>query len=103
MTDFDVLQWAQSVTGVGGICEKRVNVAIHRPAWTWAVWSNEASKLLTELLPYLRIKRSQAENLIEFQAGMRRPGSKGLTDAEWLFRETCRAKSQKLNQRGVAA
>ena len=103
MTDLDLLKWAKRATGVGQICPKKVNVIKHRPAWTWSVWSTQAAALLEQLLPYLRIKKGQAENLIAFQGAMRRPGSKGLTDVEWAFREARYRQSQLFNRRGIAA
>lgn len=102
MTDMAVLKWAQKTTGVGAICKKKTARAKHKPAWAWAVWSVEAADLLRELRPYLKVKRKQADNLITFQSKMRRPGSNGLTDHEWEFREECRVKSLQLNKRGVS-
>jgi hypothetical protein len=103
MTDLPVLEWVQATTGVGKICTKKVYGAHRKPAWTWAAWSIEASALLQQVLPYLKIKGPQASNLIAFQAAMRQPGSKGLSDDEWRFRERCRDVSQQLNKRGIAA
>lgn len=101
MTDLSILEWAQNITGVGKICVKKRQSPKHKPAWTWAVWSNEAVSLLIQLLPYLRIKLNQAENLIEFQKVMRYPGKNGLSDEEWTLREFHHNKSHILNQRGV--
>lgn len=103
MTDRDLLEWMRGITGVGQICTKKVDPSRHKPAWTWSVWSVEASVLLAEILPYLRTKKRQAENLIAFQKEMRYPGSKGLSDAEWDFRELRYLDSKTLNKRGIAA
>lgn len=103
MTDLPILEWARITTGVGNICVKKVRSQNHKPAWTWSVWSIEAATLLSDILPYMRVKAEQARNLIEFQRAMRQPGSKGLSDGEWARREAHYSRSQLLNQRGVAA
>lgn len=103
MTDLPVLEWVKRTAGVGNICVKKARSRNHKQAWSWTAWSNEAASLLDQILPYLRVKAGQAENLIEFQGAMRQPGSKGLTDGEWASREAHYNKSQCLNQRGVAS
>lgn len=103
MTDLAVLEWAKRTAGVGNICVKKARSPNHKQAWSWTVWSIEAATLLAQILPFLKVKAEQAENLIEFQGAMRQPGSKGLTDDEWSLREAHYAKSQHLNQRGIAA
>ncbi len=103
MTDLPVLEWVKRTAGVGNICVKKARSQNHKQAWSWTAWSNEAALLLAQILPYLRVKAQQAENLIEFQGAMRRPGSKGLSDEEWAFREAHYNKSQCLNQRGMAS
>ncbi len=102
MTDHDVLEWCHRLTGVGNVCPKRTNVARHKPAWSWSVWSTEAWELCIAVLPYLKVKLPQAANLIEFQSKMRYPGKFGLTDHEWNAREASYLMSKKLNKRGVA-
>lgn len=102
MTNLEILEWIKQITRAGKICSKRVNIAKHKAAWSWTVWSIEASELLQQLLPYLHIKKEQAENLIAFQSGMRQPGSKGLSDAEWLSRQDYYTRSKILNKRGIS-
>lgn len=64
-----------------------------RPLWSWSVHSAAAGRFLTAILPYLRIKRLQAENALEVcrlvQMGSRRfevpavaPGEPMVTMAE---------------------
>lgn len=64
-----------------------------RPLWSWSVSSAAAGRFLTDVLPYLRIKRAQAENALEVcrlsQMGGRRfevpavvPGEPMVTMAE---------------------
>jgi len=101
MTDLQLLKWCQRVTGAGRVCRKKVDTSKHRPAWTWAAWSQEAAGILTSIEPLLRLKRRQARNLIAFQSRMRLPGSRGLTDVEWRRRERHYIRSKTLNQRGT--
>jgi len=99
MTGYPVLKWVQSITGVGKI-RKYKSKKKYKQAWRWSVWSTQASNLLRQILPFLILKRKQAENQILFQSRMRYPGLFGLTDAEWNFRKKCALKSSKLNKRG---
>jgi hypothetical protein len=101
MVEKAALQWAQEMTGLGRVSPKKASCVRHRPAWSWNVWSNEASQLALAILPYLHVKREQARNLIEFNSIMRQPGFKGLTDEEWDARERHWHRSRALNHRGV--
>jgi hypothetical protein len=103
LTDENLLLWVQQVTGVGRICRVKSQSPKHKAAWRWTAWSKDAVYVAKMVLPYLRLKKRQAENLIAFQAVMRFPGSKGLSDVEWTARHTHYLVSRNLNQRGVAA
>ena len=41
------------------------------PTWQWGIDSNKAVDVLRTLLPYLKLKKSEAELAIEFQKGKR--------------------------------
>lgn len=101
MVDIRTLIWIKRITGIGQIRKCSKPDINSRQAWRWAVWSNEASKILKVLLPYLKLKRPNAINQISFQAKMKRSGYAGVTDAEWNRREKHRQKSFKLNKRGL--
>jgi hypothetical protein len=66
----------------------------HR-TWRWRASSNEACAVLMILLPYLVVKKEQAELAIEFQEHINthpRKGNQMLSDEELLWREAQRAK-----------
>jgi len=101
MVEKAAIEFGYRVTGIGRIAPKKASRAECRPAWSWNMWSSEASDLCLRLLPFLLIKREQAENLIAFNSIMRLPGSKGLSDEEWKLRERYWLRSRELNKRGV--
>lgn len=69
-TDFPVLNWLQSV--LGGRVDKTSNVKLQssRPLRRWRASCKDAHRILLVLLPYLRVKKIQAELAIEFQAAV---------------------------------
>lgn len=90
----------------------------HRKDWNGKNWADAYSwycsitatkRFLTELLPYLRLKRPQAELVLQFISmkksfarGKRRGrgGSSPLTEEEIVFREELRTKVRLLNSKG---
>ena len=67
MVNPTAILWAHMVTGLGTI--KHFDNGKYNPKWSafyqWQVSTRDAAKLLEPLLPYLQIKRRQAELLIE--------------------------------------
>lgn len=61
-TDQEVITWLYETWGVGSVIvgyrPKRPN---HRTAYAWRVSGGNAAKILEAILPFLRIKRRQAE------------------------------------------
>lgn len=57
-----------------------------RPIWDWRVYSREAYGMLKVLLPYLKIKRPQAELAVKFQEAKCSPGQ-NKTEVEWAIEE----------------
>ena len=56
----------------GGCVTLRNKKELHRSAfWGWSMGSNKARAMLETVLPYLHLKRSQAELAIEFQKAKR--------------------------------
>jgi hypothetical protein len=101
MTDLRVLAWLYTVTGVGNINIKARQNPAHKEAYAWYAWSKEASEVIKAALPYLIVKREQAENQIAFQETMRIAGTTGLSDEEWDLRERFYLESRRLNRRGA--
>lgn len=101
MVDRSAIEWAHQITGLGSIRPYKAAGPNRRSGFTWTCWSKEAAIIAATVLPYLKVKRAQAENIISFQSIMRKPGTKGLTDEEWEMRERHRQTSYRLNKRGA--
>lgn len=95
MTSLELLTWVCSIVELGQI-RKYKKIKGCKQAW-----SRQASIFLKVLLPFLKLKKPQAENQISFQSSMGYPGSKGVTKIEWNRREQHRRKSLLLNKRGT--
>lgn len=59
--------------GFGGVGKLKVKKRIPgergtRPCYQWITWGREAQRVLETLLPYLVIKKSEAEVALEFQS-----------------------------------
>lgn len=96
------LDFAAQATGYAKVKFCRSRQENHKDCWQWNVWSREAAELARKILPFLRVKNRQAQNLIEFQAMMRQPGCLGLSDTEWEKRTALHAISAHLNKRGAS-
>jgi len=57
----------------------------HRQFWVWVIYSRQASELLKELLPYLKLKKVEAEVAIDYQANRPKRGKRKTTeDIVWM-------------------
>src|SRR3954465_1048284 len=103
--DLAVLQWVQSV--YGGVVKPK-----HRPTarigkkwsqtWTWNATSECVLTVLTELIPFLRVKREQAELVLEMvkTRQVRSPGCYKLEPEVKARREEIYIRVRTLNQNG---
>lgn len=70
----------------------------HQPTWEWHISARKANDFLKAILPYLTIKKGEAELAIKFQSAKRnggspkgqRGGSNPKTEGEWAVEETQR-------------
>ena len=72
-----------------------------KPAWYWTISCNTAMNFLVEILPYLRLKKSQAELAIEFQKARRRKLGRRFSDEERAVAEAQTILMRSLNKRGL--
>lgn len=98
-TNFELLGWIQEVTGIGSIQRKQPLNERYKPGGNWITSSEAAVSVLTQLLPYMRVKRDRAELAIEYQVGLKDAARRA--DVEW--RERYRAEMLRLNKRGPVA
>ena len=70
MVDPTAILWALNATGLGRI--RRHDNTKYNPKWsmayTWRVSTRDAARLLERVLPYLQLKKRQAELVIEITA-----------------------------------
>lgn len=101
-THLETLEWVQSVVGFGSI-QSRKSSAKWKMCYQVSWVSRQSRALLPILLPYLRIKRKQAELVLaylqrQYHAGLKR----GLPLAEWEARSRIASQVYALNRRGPA-
>ena len=59
MTDLDIIQRLQAITGVGNVSETFKQAAHHKTAYQWIVYRKEhIQQLLSKMLPYLGNRRA---------------------------------------------
>ena len=90
-----------AVTGFGNIAPHSDSRPNMKQAWIWSLWSNQAKSVLCRVLPFLVVKKLQAELAIKFAATIRSGiGSKGLTKEELTERAQMYRTMRLLNRRG---
>ena len=105
-TDLRLLNWVQSHFGGTVSLERRNNLA-HKQIFRWLASADDLDALIPALLPYLIVKRDQAELVLAYRATLPpkvrthrsthdRP--QHITDERLKLRERLQA----LNKRGIA-
>jgi hypothetical protein len=96
--DYGVLDWVMQKTGVGASVMRKARENVNcRLSYQWVCYSEAAESLLRQLLPYLQIKRRQAELAISVQERLRVPAEKA--DRSWQAEVVSISKG--LNKRGA--
>lgn len=70
-----------------------------KPIWEWSLETKQAGEFLKLVLPYLRIKRPEAELALQFQARKTRRGRGGIPDKEATVEEAERILLQQMHKR----
>ena len=100
-TDRSVLEWIAATVGHGAIIVKKrckAKNGMTRPAWEWYLANKRASALLQEILPYMKIKRKQAELGIEYCESIGiTPHNQRLCEDIVSYRRSCKDKMGLLN------
>jgi hypothetical protein len=94
-TDKEIMKWVHRTFG-GSLQEYPPKKGAR--AWKWTISCKSAGELLQKMLPYFRVKKSQAEVAIEFQGRVsqwkkngHKKGRKGalpIPETERLYRTT---------------
>ena len=96
-----IVEWLAEKVGTGCVKAHQPKMRNSKCQRCWDIWGDDAAALTQRLLPYLRIRRPQADLLLSFQAALKRREGPTLTDQELAFREACYHQSRSLNQRGL--
>lgn len=64
-SSYALMEWLIETFG-SSICARKKDKAHYKQTWRWRIGANNAAELCRWLLPYLIIKKQQAELLIEF-------------------------------------
>lgn len=82
--------------------EKSLASAKHAPAWDLTFNKEHAKEILTLLRPYLRVKKPQAELVLEFIEMCRPHGHGNMPSIEHIaLQSVLYEESRELNKRGV--
>lgn len=94
-----VLDWIQSLTGVGQTFNTRPETALNKASFQWWCNADAAESVIKQIHPYLIIKKTQAELALETQERLRNPQLK----ADRLWQAEYRLRMKALNRRGPVA
>jgi hypothetical protein len=84
----------------GGWMDSRTHYGNRKKSWRWTMCANKASEFLELVLPYLQLKRQNAELAIAFQKRRGQPG-KHSTQEQRILDEADYIVMRKWNQRGI--
>ena len=91
-----ILDWITEVTGIGNSVLKKAQNELQDNGLTWVCHAEAAEGFLHQLLPFLKIKKEQAELGIAFQSKLRNPTHK--SKLKWQKEAQITMKS--MNRRG---
>ncbi|HEV8525223.1 MAG TPA: hypothetical protein VGQ71_12040 [Terriglobales bacterium] len=102
-TDPRLCLWAQERFGGVFVISQRDKPAHHKTPYKWHVSCNQAACILERCLPYLLLKREQAEIALAFQSTVTNGRGRGakLTDEERAIRESCKEDLLRLRQQRI--
>jgi hypothetical protein len=94
MSDENTIRWLQRTSGFGSVTFRDLSRRRRQTHWVWSVFSNQAASVLREVLPYLMVKKQQAELGILFQNSKGQPlvllgGAYGVTPEIRELRRYC--------------
>ena len=96
-TDKRLTLWLKNMFGGHSVLQSRTRN--NKDYYQWRVSSKKASFFLSLILPYLKLKRRQAELGIEFQEPIYQ--GRRIDDNTWGLQEAQRILMQSLNARGI--
>lgn len=103
MTDATTIMYLRDLFGMGGAYRIDRVCPGHKPRYTWCLRAKRAEVVLRALLPYLRLKRPQAECALAMRAIVKSKGRwDTATPEQWGAANDIVQRIKVLNRRGVA-
>ena len=99
-TCLPALERVKLISGCGAIAEQRHKNPKWRRVWYWTAACQQAAHFLTLVLPYLAIKREQAEIALQFQATVEK-GGRSYTQEKSEIREALYWRLRRLNNPSI--
>ena len=96
MTSYEVINWLVETWGVGNAYLFPKREAHHKQAWSWRVRGAPAAEILTQILPYMKAKKPQAELGIK-AASMKGAAGKKIGDETMAIHLEMREQMMQLN------
>ena len=85
-TDRWLCEWLRFAFG-GTVQERKSHPTHTKDQWSWVAYCSTAAEFLRSVLPYMNLKRPQAELAIKFQSHKKQKRTKGLTEEELALEE----------------
>ena len=99
MTDYEVIHWLKEVTGTTGeIYHYEARQSHHKPTWAWRPGIADGYEIISQCLPYMKVKKRQAEIYLEL-IELRRTSTR--SHREWEKQFELASENRVLNKRGV--
>lgn len=92
--------WLKFAYG-GNIHNEKRYKEYHSPCWAWSISTRQAGEFLKLVLPYLHLKRPQAELAIQFQSRKHNWGGKGKPQVAKILDEADAILMKKYNKKGT--
>lgn len=100
ITDRVLTDWFKQTFG-GATHSQRAKRVGWKPSYIWCITCKQAYVFLREVLPFLKLKRGQAEVAMELQERIYQTSGKRLPDSELKARMALKESMHILNKRGV--
>jgi len=91
-----ILDWISKVAGIGNSVRKKAQNNFQDNGLTWVCHGDAAEGFLLQLLPFLRIKKEQAQLGIVFQSKLRNPVHK----SDIMWQKEAQIMMKNMNKRG---
>lgn len=99
MTSEWMIRWMQML--FGGSVYKNKRHPLHKDSWQWNVRNERAMEMIKLILPYLKLKRGQAELAIKFHEAKAIRGLRHKTPGDLVVEQAQLVVMRAMNKRGV--